>query len=88
MLYRESPSDWRGETNDVLHRLELIQQRDGALDFSPDSGLHNLLTHAFNAAQRMGMDYAVQVAQFRAQESDDPAVRAALFGLIGTLRGL
>ena len=88
MLYRESPSDWRGETNDVLHRLELIQQRDGALDFSPDSGLHYLLTHALNAAQRAGVEYAVQVAQFRAAESDDPAVRAALFGLIGTLWGL
>lgn len=35
MIYRESPGDWRGETNDVLHRLELIEQRDGALDFRP-----------------------------------------------------
>ena len=87
-MYRESESDWRDELAEVLHRLELIEQRDGRLDFSPESGLNSLFTHAFNAAQRAGVDYTVHVAQLRAQESDDPKVRAALFGLIGTLRGL
>ena len=86
MYHRESPDDWRGETNDVLHGLELIQHRDGALDFSPDSGLHDLLTHAFNAAQRAGVEYAVHLAQLRAQESDNPAVRAALERLADALR--
>lgn len=82
-IWNESDGDWQPIVNEVRHRMELIEARDGALT---SDTLDACIRIGLRLAQRAGMDAAIQAVTVEAEEQPEP-VAAVLRRLAAHLRG-
>lgn len=81
-IWNESDGDWQPTVNEVRHRLELIEQRDGAVS---SEKFDACLRIGLRMAQRDGMNAAIQAIEVTAEEH--PACAEVLRRLARELRG-
>lgn len=71
-IWCDSDTDWQPIVNEVRHRMELIQQRDGELT---SDALDACIRIGLRLAQQAGMNAAIQAAEVAAEEMNSDTVR-------------